>query len=83
VSQTKRIYVIKAKSGKKKIFVKAATRAQAGAVILRDYFDINVASHEELFAVIKDPSAEILDAAESPQVDIKEQIAAKTETSNV
>ena len=59
---SKRIYVIQSKTGKKKVFVNAASKSLAHRIIMEDYFTTHVATHEELFEAFKDPATEIIDA---------------------
>lgn len=59
---SKRIYVIQSKTGKKKVFVNASSKAIAHRLIMEEYFTSHVATHDELFEAFKDPSTEIVDA---------------------
>jgi hypothetical protein len=59
---SKRIYIIQSKTGKKKVFINAASKSIAHRLIMEDYFTTHIATHEELFEAFKDPKTEIVDA---------------------
>lgn len=68
-----RIYLIQSKTGKKKIYVRATTKTQALRTVMAEYFNVSVASHEELYAAFQDDKTEIIDATLEPQIDIEEK----------
>lgn len=69
---TKRIYIIQSKTGKKKIYVNAASKNQALRFVMEEYFTAELATHEQLFEAFKDSTTEIIDVNKPDQADIEE-----------